>query len=182
MNNDNLKNAWINTYTGKRFCPLDPNPDDIDIGDIAHALSRLCRFTGHCEDFYSVAQHSVYVSQNCSQNKVEQLMGLLHDGSEFALNDCSSPLKRTPGFEYYRQVEHNLQSMIYKKFGGSAIEPKSVKISDMRMLATEARDLLPIIHPDWKLEVEPYDFKIVPLPPKEAKQLFLARFKELTSK
>ena len=28
---------WLQTYTGKQFYPLDPQPEDIDIQDIAHA-------------------------------------------------------------------------------------------------------------------------------------------------
>ena len=54
--------AWIETYSGKRFYILDPRPQDVDIVDIAHALSLLTRFTGHTREFYSVAQHSVLVS------------------------------------------------------------------------------------------------------------------------
>src|ERR1035437_8999101 len=53
--------AWIQTYSGRRFCPLSPNPDAIVLQDIAHSLAMQCRFNGHCKKFYSVAQHSVYV-------------------------------------------------------------------------------------------------------------------------
>ena len=57
---------WIQTYSGKKFYPLDPRPEDIDIRDIAHALSLNCRFNGHCRCFYSVAEHSVGVSSSQS--------------------------------------------------------------------------------------------------------------------
>ena len=53
---------WIQVYTGGQFWPLDPRPEEIHIEDIAHALALTCRFTGHCREFYSVAQHSLLVS------------------------------------------------------------------------------------------------------------------------
>lgn len=53
---------WMQTFTGRQFWPMDPRPEDLDILDIAHALSLLCRFGGHCQRFYSVAEHSVHVS------------------------------------------------------------------------------------------------------------------------
>ena len=54
--------TWIQTYTGRAFDLLDPRPEQIDPLDIAHALSQICRFTGHVREFYSVAQHSVLVA------------------------------------------------------------------------------------------------------------------------
>lgn len=54
---------WMQTYTGRRFYPLDPRPDEIDPEDIAHALSLLCRYGGHVDRFYSVAEHCVLMSE-----------------------------------------------------------------------------------------------------------------------
>ena len=48
---------WMQTYSGKRYYPVDPRIEDVDINDIAHALSHLCRYGGHCSRFYSVAEH-----------------------------------------------------------------------------------------------------------------------------
>ena len=55
--------AWIETYTGRKFWPLAPSPDDIDIFDIAQALSMTCRYKGHTNEFYSVAEHSVLLAE-----------------------------------------------------------------------------------------------------------------------
>src|SRR5271165_7548492 len=89
---DNRKGDWIQTYTGRVMYPLDPRPEEINIIDIAHALSNLCRFTGHVRTFYSVAEHSVRVSQHCDPK--DALWGLLHDASEAYLADMSRPMKR----------------------------------------------------------------------------------------
>ena len=52
----------MNTYTGKKFDPLQMKPEDVDLVDIAHALSLLCRGGGHIDRFYTVALHSI----NCA--------------------------------------------------------------------------------------------------------------------
>jgi len=170
-----MNNSWIQTHTGKKFFPLDPNLDDIDIEDIAHALSMLCRFNGHCSDFYSVAQHSVLVSQWCEPSHA--LYGLLHDASEgLGLSDISSPIKRSEVFSQYRKAEHTLQAAIYKKFGLDEVEPESVKVSDLKMLATEATQLMSPLNKEFTFKYEPLNFKINLLNPMEAKTLFLDRF------
>lgn len=83
--------AWIQTFTGKKF-PLDkPDPALIDIEGIAHALSLLCRFNGHCTRFCSVAEHSVHVAREIDLDLAME--GLLHDAAEAYLGDVHSPLK-----------------------------------------------------------------------------------------
>lgn len=170
--------GWIQTYSGKKFFPANPKTEDIHIEDIAHALSMMCRFTGHCREFYSVAQHSVLVSMQCTD--ANQLYGLLHDASEAYITDVARPVKRMKELEGYRMVEKNLQTVICKRFGLPEEEPEEVKIADTRLLVTEARDLMSPLHPDWVHPAEPYDFKIEGVPPYMAKRLFLERFNDLT--
>lgn len=135
-----MRGDWIQTYTGRQFWPLDPKPEDIDINDIAHALANLCRFTGHCREFYSVAQHAVHVSQLVEP--ADQLWALLHDGAEAYLNDLARPVKRCASLRAYREAEDYLQSLIYAKFGLLGSEPASVKRADAQMLNIEARQLM----------------------------------------
>lgn len=177
LQNNKLNSAWINTFSGKKLYPLNPDPKDICIKDIAHALSMCCRFTGHVKYFSSVAYHSVLVSLFC--NPEDALIGLMHDASEYALTDISSPIKNSGCFEEYKKFEKNLQNIIYQKFCGTTIEPQSVKDADLSVLYTEARDLLPNINPDWHFKKEPLPIKIVSMSPEEAEKLFLNRFKEL---
>jgi hypothetical protein len=54
-----LRGDWMQTYSGRRFYPLDPRAEELADLDIAHALSLLCRYGGHVERFYSVAEHCV---------------------------------------------------------------------------------------------------------------------------
>jgi len=72
------RDDWFQTYTGKKVFAFEPRGIDISITDIAYALSNVCRFGGHSL-FYSVAQHSVLVSQVCDPEHA--LIGLLHDSS-----------------------------------------------------------------------------------------------------
>lgn len=169
--------TWIQTYSGIRFTPTKPNIDSIVIQDIAHALSLQCRFSGHCRDFYSVAQHSVLVSYECDPG--EELWGLLHDASEAYLVDIPKPLKVSGKFNAYLEYEKNMMEIICDKFGLSKEEPKSVKQSDYRLLCTEARDLLNNPKVDGFDLSQSLPYTIVPLSPKEAEQEFLKRFFEL---
>lgn len=177
---DKGNHGWIQTFTGKKFFPVEPNVKDICIRDIAHSLAYLCRFTGHIHSFYSVAQHSVLVSYLVSKECA--LAALLHDASEAYLQDIPKPLKRLPLFEEYRKLEHKLQAMIFEKFNWIDGELPEIKEADVTMLATEARDLLGGLHPEWVQPCEPLPFTIKPLPPHEAEEMFLNRFTALVTK
>lgn len=175
----NPEDAWIQTYSGRRFTPTNPNPDAIVIQDIAHALSMLCRFGGHSSKFYSVAQHCVLVSHLC--NFEDAFWGLMHDASEAYLVDLPRPIKHSGKLDVYIEYENKVQLAICKRFGLPEKEPPSVKKADKILLATEARDLLRNLRSDFSLKEIPLPFKIDPLGPREAKDLFMKRFFELTN-
>lgn len=173
---ENKLNEWIQTYTGKKFYPNASKPEDICIQDIAHALSMLCRFTGHCKFFYSVAQHSVLVSYLC--DKKNSRTALLHDASEAYIADINSIVKRLPELEGYKVLEAKIQTNIYTKFGLNT-EPDDVKQADYLALCIEAKTLMSPLHPDWKININLPPVSILELSPKQSEELFLARFKEL---
>src|SRR5258708_302056 len=82
---------WMQTYTGRAYWPADPRAEDVCIEDIAHALSLLCRYTGHCKRFYSVAEHSILISQVVPPEYA--FFGLMHDAQEAYINDLARPIK-----------------------------------------------------------------------------------------
>lgn len=102
--------ARIQTYSGLLVDPLHLSIQDIRLEDIAHALSNLCRFTGHVRTFYSVAEHSVWVSRLVPEWAAKY--ALIHDASEAYLQDIPSPLKALPAFAKYRKIEQRAMGVI----------------------------------------------------------------------
>lgn len=172
---DLSRGDWMQTYAGKQFFPLDPRPEDICIEDIAHALSNLCRFGGHVSQFYSVAQHSVLVAGLLPARLA--LAGLLHDASEAYMVDVPRPLK--VALAEYQKLEKRLQAIIARKFDVNFTHP-FIKRADNILLMTEARDLLGPKPAGWGVPEEPAEWRVIPLEPGEAEDLFLRRFCELT--
>lgn len=170
---------WIQTFTGKQFWPLEPRIEDIDINDIAHALSNLCRYGGHVNYFYSVAQHCVLVSRVVPPEQA--LRGLLHDAAEAYLIDLPRPIKRSPGMEAYCAAEKTLQRAIYQRFGLSPNDPDCIKTADNQLLRTEQRDLMKPAPAAWKdYRVGALPEKIEPWTPLASRLTFLKRFWDLT--
>ncbi len=187
---------WIYTASGKKVWPLDPRPEEIDIEDIAHALARVCRFTGHCEPFYSVAEHSERVSrqaeeqargQKLDKDEIRQtaLWGLLHDASEAYICDLSRPMKGSRQIgKPYSGFEAGLMQAITERFGLPWRMPLPVRYADEILLATEFRDLMRRCEIPGSLKgIAPLPETIVPYAdPYEAQKRFLARFCELTDR
>lgn len=174
--------GWIQTYLGKQFWPLDPQHEDIEIVDIAHALSNLCRYGGHSNWFYSVAQHCVLVSETVPPEFA--LYGLLHDASEAYLIDVPRPIKHAVGMETYRRAEARLEEVIYERFGLPRLGMDGLgylKTADNQLLRTEQRDLMKPAPAAWEdNRVGALEGRIIPLLPEGAKALYLSRFHKLT--
>jgi uncharacterized protein len=151
---------WFQTYTGKLVCVTDPKPEDVDVVDVAHALSMTCRFGGHCRDFYSVAEHSVHVASTDLQSTrcgfptrdhvLHDLALLLHDSAEAYLGDVVSPLKCNLGG--YRELETRWLHAVELKLGLGTLlsEPREyVKQADHRVLSVEVVTLHDRVDPTW---------------------------------
>ena len=136
----------IMTYTKKMFDPLHPNAELIDIEDIAHALSMLCRANGHFKSFYSVAQHSINCMKEAKARGYSdriQLGCLLHDASEAYLSDVTRPVKAE--LPRYKEIEAPLQETIWNKWLGRPLteeDRKQVIDIDDAILAHEFLNLM----------------------------------------
>lgn len=171
--------SFIQTLSGKHFDYLNAQTDDVDIEDIATALSNICRFAGHLPEFYSVAQHSVLCSQIVPQEYAFE--ALMHDAAEAYCQDIPAPLKRL--LPDYRRIETLVDDLIRSKFGLPLHQSDLVKYADLTMLATERRDLEIDDGTPWLiLEGIPASdlIQIVPLRPGQAYGLFMNRFNELS--
>ena len=136
----------ITTYTGKHFDPVNPEIELIDIKDIAHALSLICRGNGQVKSFFSVGQHCINAAREAIargySNRVI-LACLLHDAGESYLSDVPRPLKHSMP-EYVRTEEH-LLDLIYEKYLGYKLdeeEQRLVKSIDNDLLYYDLKELL----------------------------------------
>lgn len=173
-----ISKAWIQTYTGRRFDILDPKPEQFVIEDIAHALSMLCRFTGHCKHFYSVGQHSYLGSFLVP--KQDALWFLLHDASEGFVGDMNRPMKHfTPAGQAYQEVEEKIMRTICAKFDLAWPQPESVHEVDNEMLFAEKDQIMvPIQWDNWG-DQKSAQVRIHEMSPREVEVLFLNRFYQL---
>lgn len=170
---------WMETFKGIAFYPQDPLPGEILIEDIAHALSNMCRFGGHSDSFYSVAQHSVMVSNLVSEQLA--LTALLHDASEAYILDVPRPIK--PYLGGYAEMEHKIMTAVAIRFGLIWPMPKEVKVADNTALAIEKRCFKKNLSRKW--DVDELDttksIQIVPMLPIEAETYFLSRYEQLVN-
>jgi len=108
----------IETYT-RKFDVEKPRVEDIHPLDIAHSLSLICRYGGHCKRFYSVAEHCIYCYDEAVRRNYPsgvRLMCLLHDGCEAYISDLGRPIKEAEGMAGYNQMEDRIQEYVYERF------------------------------------------------------------------
>ena len=176
--------SFVHCRSGRIVDPLDFGVEDVLIEDVAHALSNQCRFQGHTDGFYSVAQHAVICSLVVAPGF--ELDALLHDASEYVLQDMARPLKTHPSLgQAYRGAEKRIQKCIATRYGLRWPEPAEVKHADHIVFATEVRDLMDSgqLLLRWVTEFEiaglEMEEKIVGWSPRRARREFLERFHQL---
>jgi 5'-deoxynucleotidase YfbR-like HD superfamily hydrolase len=185
---------WMQTWTGRRFYPASPEAADVDIRDIAHSLGMLCRYAGHVDRFYSVAEHCVKMSQAIDPEHA--LEALLHDATEAYVVDVPRPLKvQLPD---YQAIERKVQLAVWDAFGlpvvvvpiqtssrvverRDPVESAVVKMFDTRILLDERAALMSATREAWGVDsYEPLGVEIEGWHPARAGAEYLARFHELT--
>ncbi len=141
------KRYEIVIYTGIAFDLGDPRPENVHVEDIAHALAYMCRFNGHCEPFYSVAAHSLYVSELLAQRGYSpeiQFQGLFHDADEAYTNDPTTPWKRLLSDrlgQQYNKLTEPIWFAIADRFGMSRIRHPAIKEADTDAYRRERYEL-----------------------------------------
>lgn len=173
--------ATILTRGGTYYDYENPAASVYDIYDIAAALSRICRFTGHLLDsveHYSVAQHCVIVSDIVEPEHA--YAALMHDAVEFVVGDMNGPLKQL--VPEYKAIEKRCEAEIFSRFRVPHPLHPSVKRADLIAFFTEKRDLTAGSGHDWPgaENYPPLAKKIRPWRQAEAMFRFLRRYHELT--
>ena len=177
---------YLQTVSGRWVNPFDPDPAQLDAGDIARALANQCRFGGHSRVFYSVAQHSVIVSRVVEERgggAEDAFAALMHDATEAYLGDMPHPLKhRSPLGAAFKAAEEGLEQAIRARFAIKAHVPEIKKV-DRALLATERRAFSAEAWHWPELEgVEPLDIDLVAWSPDEAADEFARRYAELEAR
>ncbi|AWL12785.1 uncharacterized protein HMF8227_02333 [Saliniradius amylolyticus] len=165
------------TYSGDYLDLSGPDVSALTVNDIAHSLSNQCRFNGHCQAFYSVAQHSVLVSQIVPREL--QYDALFHDAAEAVTGDMTHPIKRM--LLDFQALEDEVEEALFAQLGVTTPLDPAIKQADLILLATERRDLMAEQTLPWAMleGVEPLSEVISPWTPEQAKQRFQARYNQL---
>jgi len=162
------------------------------IAMVSDCLSKLCRYYGQCSKFYSVAQHSVLVSRLVDNPKLFGasrttlcLAALLHDMAEVYVGDISAPQKYTDLYRIIREQERAFLSAMADQLlvPLCLLESAEVVVADKMACCIEIAKLFPRgeeyvferfgVVPDFSHWTEP-------LPPEEARELFIDRYEELS--
>lgn len=186
----------VETFSGNFVDTKRPDPDTIVLEDIAHALANTCRYGGHCQRFYSVAEHAVFCSirvERQGYGRRTALAALHHDDAEAYLGDIPRPLKPLLG-KGYERLSDRMDAAIVEgldlPLSVGHFHDQPVKEADTWALLVEAKFLLPSQGKGWYLgeqgahawglEAQPERI-VIPdywrggLEPKEAEGLFLSR-------
>lgn len=172
---------FVRMQTGDLVNLLQPQDTNFNMGNIATALSRLCRFSGQTKDFYSVAEHSVYVSLLAEKLGGDPWAALWHDSSEAVMNDLITPLKRR--FPEYLKIEEGVMAALGAQFFFTVPFDHHVHRADRLMTEVEGMQMLP----GWQTSLTAQDFALVTgmkaacLEHDMARQLFLQRMKTVAA-
>lgn len=142
----------METVSGRYVNVIDPDPADIVIGDIAHHLACICRYTGAVRRPFSVGEHAVLVARRLEEIGAPEpviLAGLHHDDAEAYLNDVGRPLKQN--LAAYYPISDRMDIAVRDALGISHLPFKDprVKEADTWALGAESYQLLPSRGKRW---------------------------------
>lgn len=165
---------WVGsiiTSSGSTVDLLNFTPEMVSLEDIAQSLSLTCRYNGHIPSFYSVAEHSVRVSQwlySAGHDEDVQLAGLLHDAAEAYVGDMVRPLKKVPAIgNPFEEIEDSIAGAIASSLGGTFPYPEEVHDADRAVYYWEVDSIRSGKHSGWHSAY--------------AKEVFLSKYRTLSS-
>ena len=183
--------SWMQLHSARKAFPLSPDADVIHINDIAHSLSNICRFNGHCNFHYSVAQHSLYVAAIVAKvDPALAIYGLLHDAGEAFLSDVVSPIKgdlyvKCPAtnvfpeeFIPFEKYENRWLQLVAQKYGLVYPFPEEVWKADLRVCCAESMQIMKKPPEPWAVmkDVIPASIMILRETPEVIEEHFLQKF------
>ena len=165
-------------------------PINISIKDIAHNLSMQCRYNGACPNFYSVAEHSVIVSEMLDSLPQDAIrLGLLHDAHEAYIGDIVRPVKNILGCSDFDNLSKKIDMQIFQKYSlGSVAKQWSLIVKEMDdlLLAIESQKFFSAFkttnipcYPVLQEIIKKYDKRIECLSPQLAAEAFIKAFSKL---
>jgi len=188
-----MNKEWQQTRSGRQAYPLAFTDEMLAWTDVGHALGNICRYTGHTEEFYSVAEHCCLVSDllgrlavNPELGRSLTLAGLVHDAAEAYITDLPSPIKHLECFRPYVEAEQRIEAVMAARLGLEFPWSPMVKQADNIVYVAEVRRLMSPKHPDWGLPPVPEQAvewmlnRISLWSPAEATRQWTSRFNELT--
>lgn len=144
-------NNTIKVAAGHYIDLVNPDPDSIEIKSIAAALSKICRFGGHCPKFYSVAEHCIHATEMAyHEGYTDDALAavFLHDAAEAYIGDMVKPLKVT--MPQYAEAEKRMEAAIQAAFNVDFLKWADViKRFDRAMLKAEKVTMWPEDTEKW---------------------------------
>lgn len=150
---------WMHTLSGKKFFPLDPRPEDIDLLSIANGLAKEERYGGQTriEYHYSVAEHcflmALHAYRTDNKHPVVCLAVLFHDAAEAYCKDLPKAVKDAVG-ESYASMESKVLQVILRKYNLLSATMNNmayIKELDRRIIPVEKAKLVLVPQP-WKAD------------------------------
>lgn len=158
-----MTKPYMLTASGKHFDLLDPKPEQVDHHDIFAAISKLCRFTGHCSELYTVGHHSLLVMSLVPEEF--RFEALMHDGHEAHVGDDSTPKKEALSYidgGAYRKLVRRAASAVRERYALPIALSPEVKRADIVALGLEKRWFMPEDYEAWPV-LEGVELPVLPL-------------------
>lgn len=144
--------------------------DQINLGDISHHLTKICRYGGGLDlrHHYSVANHSIALYYYAMDNNYPievQRSALMHDASEAWLGDINGILKQL--LPDYLKLEKMVTNLVENKYNLSqdSMIKSVVSELDRSILLDEAKAFLPHRYERFKSQypnIEPLGINLYP--------------------